>query len=59
MRHELALGTTDTFSVFIFAEFFDKVRYGYASALAFVLFAVILSLTFINNRLQGSRVFYG
>ena len=59
MRHELALGTTDTFSVFIFAEFFDKVRYGYASALAFVLFAVILSLTLINNRLQGSRVFYG
>ena len=59
MRHELALGTTDTFSVFIFAEFFDKVRYGYASALAFVLFAVILSLTFINNRVQGSRVFYG
>lgn len=59
MRHELALGATDTFSVFIFAEFFDKVRYGYASALAFVLFAVILSLTFINNRIQGSRVFYG
>ena len=59
LRHELALGTTDTFSVFIFAEFFDKVRYGYASALAFVLFAVILSLTFINNRIQGSRVFYG
>jgi len=59
MRHELALGTTDTFSVFIFAEFFEKVRYGYASALAFVLFAVILSLTFINNRVQGSRVFYG
>lgn len=59
MRHELALGTTDTFSVFIFAEFFDKVRYGYASALAFVLFAVILSLTLINSRLQGSRVFYG
>jgi multiple sugar transport system permease protein len=59
MRHELALGATDTFSVFIFAEFFDKVRFGYASALAFVLFAVILSLTFINNRIQGSRVFYG
>ena len=59
MRHELALGATDTFSVLIFAEFFDKVRYGYASALAFVLFAVILSLTFINNRIQGSRVFYG
>lgn len=59
MRHDLALGTTDTFSVTIFIEFFDKVRYGYASALAFVLFAIILSLTYINNRIQGTRVFYG
>ncbi len=59
MRHELALGSVDTFSVTIFLEFFDKVRYGYASALAFVLFAIILSLTFINNKIQGSRVFYG
>lgn len=59
MRHELALGTVDTFSVTIFLEFFDKVRYGYASALAFVLFAIILGLTVINNRIQGSRVFYG
>jgi ABC-type sugar transport system permease subunit len=55
----LSLGTTDTFSVVIFLEFFDKLRYGYASALAFVLFAIILSLTFINNKVQGSRVFYG
>jgi len=59
MRHDLALGTVNTFSVSIFLEFFDKVRYGYASALAFVLFAIILSLTFINNKIQGSRVFYG
>ena len=57
-REELALGTVDTFSVAIFLEFFDKLRYGYASALAFVLFAVILGLTIINNRFQGSRVFY-
>ncbi|MFN2273716.1 MAG: ABC transporter permease subunit [Anaerolineales bacterium] len=59
LRHELSLGTVDTFSVTIFLEFYDKVRYGYASALAFVLFAIILGLTVINNRLQGSRVFYG
>ena len=59
MRQDLALGTTDTFSVMIFLEFFEKLQYGYATALAFVLFAVILSLTFINNRIQGSRVFYG
>lgn len=54
-----ALGTTDTFSVVIFREFFEKVRYGYASAMAFVLFAIILSLTYVNNKIQGSRVFYG
>ena len=59
LRDGAALGTTDPFSVVIFNEFFTKTRYGYASALAFVLFAIILSLTLINNRVQGSRVFYG
>ena len=59
MRDGAALGTTDPFSVVIFIEFFTKTRYGYASALAFMLFAIILSLTFINNRIQGTRVFYG
>lgn len=59
MREGSALGTTDPFSVVIFIEFFTKTRYGYASALAFVLFAIILSLTLLNNRIQGSRVFYG
>ena len=59
MRLDAALGTTDTFSVLIFTEFFEKLRYGYASAMAFVLFAIILGLTLVNNRVQGSRVFYG
>ena len=59
MRTGQALGTIDTFSVVIFEEFFNKARYGYASALAFVLFAIILSLTYMNNRIQGSKVFYG
>lgn len=59
LRSNLALGTTDTFSVTIFIEFFEKLRYGYASALSFVLFAIILGLTYINNKTQGSRVFYG
>ena len=58
-RESLALGTVDTFSVAIFTEFFEKLRYGYASAMAFVLFAIILSLTYLNNKIQGSRVFYG
>jgi len=59
LRSNLALGTTDTFSVTIFIEFFEKLRYGYASALSFVLFAIILFLTYINNKTQGKRVFYG
>ena len=59
MRLDTALGTTDTFSVVIFKEFFEKLRYGYASAMAFILFAIILALTFINRKIQGSRVFYG
>ncbi|MBW6466113.1 MAG: sugar ABC transporter permease [Brevefilum sp.] len=58
-RSNLALGTTDTFSLAIFIEFFEKLRYGYASAMAFVLFGIILSLTLINNRVQGAKVFYG
>lgn len=59
MRLDAALGTTDTFSVVIFSEFFEKLRYGYASAMAFILFAIILLLTFLNYRTQGSKVFYG
>lgn len=59
LRSNLALGSTDTISVTIFIEFFEKLRYGYASAMAFILFAIILMLSFINNRVQGSRVFYG
>jgi multiple sugar transport system permease protein len=59
MRDGAALGTTDPFSVVIFAEFFEKTRYGYASALAFILFGIIITLTLVNNRIQGSRVFYG
>lgn len=53
------VGTLNTIGVVIFEEFFIKTRYGYASAMAFVLFAIILVLTVINNRVQGTRVFYG
>jgi ABC-type sugar transport system permease subunit len=59
MRLDAALGTTDTLSVVIFNEFFTKLRYGYASAMALVLFIIILLLTYINNKTQGSKVFYG
>ncbi len=58
MRETEALKTVNTFSVVIFDTFFTDTRYGYASAMAFVLFAIILTLTYINNKVQGSRVFY-
>lgn len=59
MSLDAALGTTNTFSVVIFKEFFEKLRYGYASAMSLILFIIILLLTYINNKTQGSRVFYG
>ncbi len=58
MREAAALGTMDTFSVVIFDTFFTDTRYGYASAMAFILFAIILILTYVNNKVQSSRVFY-
>ena len=58
-RSNLALGTTDTFSLTIFVEFFEKLRYGYASALAFILFGIIIFLSYINRKTQGANVFYG
>jgi ABC-type sugar transport system permease subunit len=45
--------------VVIFTEFFEKLRYGYSAAMAIILFIIILGLTFVNNKIQGSRVFYG
>ncbi|HHH40708.1 MAG TPA: sugar ABC transporter permease [Chloroflexi bacterium] len=59
MRTPGAQRTVDTVSIYIFDNFFKATRYGYASALAFILFAIILSLTLIQNRVIGERVFYG
>jgi len=50
----------DTVSIYIFRQITDaSPNYGYGSALAFVLFAVILLLTILQNRFAGRRVFYG
>ena len=59
MRTAQAGPTVDTASVFIFDELNTNSRYGYASAMAFVLFAVILMLTLFQNRILGRKVFYG
>ncbi len=59
MREYGALGTVDATSLIIFDQMFGMSQYGYAAALAFVLFAVILALTLAQNRLAKERVFYG
>ena len=52
-------GTTMTASILIFKQFWEGHRFGYASALAFILTGVMLSLTWIQNRVSEGRVFYG
>jgi len=52
-------GTTMTASILIFKNFWTGHRFGYASALAFILTGVMLSLSWIQNRVSEGRVFYG
>jgi multiple sugar transport system permease protein len=46
-------------SILIFKNFWTGHRFGYASALAFILTGVMLSLSWIQNRFSEGRVFYG
>lgn len=60
MRTPAASSSVDTVGVYIF----ETVRstdpnMGYASALSLVLFVIILIFTLLQNRLAGSKVFYG
>ena len=52
-------GTTLTASILIFKNFWTGHRFGYASALAFILTGVMLSISWIQNRFSEGRVFYG
>lgn len=49
----------DTMSVHIFQALYAANDPGYAAALAFSLFGVILILTLVQNRLTREQVFYG
>jgi multiple sugar transport system permease protein len=49
---------TETSSLFIFSQMYEFNRYGYSSALSFILFGVILLVTIIQNRVAGERVVY-
>jgi multiple sugar transport system permease protein len=49
---------TTTTSIMIFQQMYQFNRYGYSAALSFILFAIILIITIIQNRTAGSRVVY-
>ena len=59
LRDVASLGTTDTVSVYFFETFFRGARFGYATAMAMVLFVIILMLTLVQNRIAAKKVFYG
>lgn len=60
MRRPGAFDAVDTINLHIFDEITrDSPNYAYGTAMAFVLFAVILVLTLTQNRIAGRRVFYG
>ncbi|MBL8156163.1 MAG: sugar ABC transporter permease [Anaerolineae bacterium] len=60
MRTPASTRAVDTVSIYIFERITDaSPNYGYGAALSFVLFMVILALTFIQNRVAARRVFYG
>jgi ABC-type sugar transport system permease subunit len=59
MRQPAAYGAVDTVGVYLFEMVSSRNNLGYGSALAFVLFSVILLVTFFQNRIMGRRVFYG
>ncbi|MBI2887657.1 MAG: sugar ABC transporter permease [Chloroflexi bacterium] len=56
--HGGPLGTTRNATMYIFQNFFEYTRLGYASAVAFVLFVIVLALTIFQMRVLGPRVHY-
>ncbi|MBN1967415.1 MAG: sugar ABC transporter permease, partial [Anaerolineae bacterium] len=59
LRRDAARGTSDTASVHIFVQFWQFNQWGYASAMSFVLFGIIVILTLVQNQVAKERVFYG
>lgn len=60
LRTPASQRAVDTINIFIFQEIqAARPNYAYGSAMAFVLFGVILVLTLAQNRVVGRKVFYG
>ncbi|MDP9374814.1 MAG: sugar ABC transporter permease [Chloroflexota bacterium] len=49
------LNSTQTVVIYIYNQFYSSQRYGYGSAVAFILFGVILALTLVQLRLGRRR----
>jgi multiple sugar transport system permease protein len=52
------LRTTTTTTILIYQQFYESARFGYASSISFLLFAIILALTLLQNYMAGKRVHY-
>lgn len=52
------LGTTRVATLFIFTTFYNEFRVGYATAAAFIVFAILLILTALHMRIGERRVHY-
>ena len=59
LRNPAARGAADPMSIHIFFTFFRKSRFGYAAAMALLLFIIVLGLTLLQRRIMEKRVFYG
>ncbi|NLX08052.1 MAG: sugar ABC transporter permease [Chloroflexi bacterium] len=59
LRNQAVGKEIDTMSVHIFQQLYAANDPGYAAALAFSLFGMILILTLVQNRLAREQVFYG
>jgi multiple sugar transport system permease protein len=59
LRNPDAQGAADPISVYVFFTFFRKSRFGYAAAVALVLFAIVMGLTYLQRRFAGGRIHYG
>ena len=59
MKEVAARDTVDTASILIFQTFRGDGQFGEATAMAFLLFGIILILSQIQNRIGEKLVFYG
>ncbi len=53
------LGTTNVLVYYLYDYAFNFSRYGYGTAVAFILFVIILSLTLLQRKIVERNVFYG